>query len=104
MNTTLAIAIPLAVALIAALVKWIMAARQLSGKIETSEAADLWRESAAMREDYRNRIALAESRAERLEQRVDKCEDLNNLLGIDNRDLRKRIAQLEQELLEARSA
>ena len=103
MNSTLAIAIPLAVALIAALGGWIVKARQLSGKIETSEAADLWQESAAMREDYRARIAHAEARAERLEQRVDKCEDLNNLLSIDNRDLRIRITQLEKELMEARA-
>ena len=96
MNSTLAIAVPIAVALVAALGGWLVKARQLSGKIETSEAADLWAESAAMREDYRERIKHAEERAERLEQRVDNCEDVNRLL-------REHISELQKELMEAQS-
>ena len=70
MNGTLAIVVPLGVALIAALGGWLVKARQLSGKIETSEAADLWAESAAIRADCWRQLELARERIAALEKRL----------------------------------
>lgn len=70
MNGTLTVVVPVAVALIAALGGWLVKARQLSGKIETSEAADLWAESAAIRADCWKQLELARARIEMLERRI----------------------------------
>lgn len=96
MNGALTAAIPIAVALIGALVGWWRSARKLSGKIETSEATELWKESAAIRADLREEVR-------RLTDRLATCEDTNRLLAAANMELRKRVQRLEQELLEARA-
>ena len=70
MNGTIAVVVPVVVALIAALGGWMVKARQLSGKIETSEAADLWQESAAMRADCWKQLERAQARIEALEKRL----------------------------------
>ena len=70
MNGALAIAVPIAVALIAALGGWLVKARQLSGRIATSEAEDLWAESAAIRADCWKQLELARARIEALEKRL----------------------------------
>jgi membrane protein YqaA with SNARE-associated domain len=49
------------------LVTWLVAVRRFSGKVETSEARDLWAESAAIREWSRRRIEDLEARVETLE-------------------------------------
>lgn len=61
--TTVAVAI----ALLGPLGAYIVAARRLSGKIGTSEASDLWAESASIRRDYAQRLEIANERIEVLE-------------------------------------
>ena len=92
------ILIPIGVAFVTALGAYLASVRRLSGKIGTSEAEDLWAESASIREDYRVRINIAEERARRLEERVDKLEDLNQLLSLDNRDLRMQLSDCQREM------
>lgn len=98
-------------AALAALGSYIAASRRLSGKIATSEADSLWKESASIREDYRSRIAEAERRQAHLEERLAKVEERNIELGQENVELRasnaekslviercqSRLAQLERE-------
>lgn len=72
---------PSIVALIAALAApiatYIVAARRFSGKVETTEAADLWKESRDIRKWSRERI-------EQLERRVTHLEE-------ENEELRERL-------------
>jgi hypothetical protein len=58
---------PFAAALIGSLVTWLLAMRRFSGKIETTEARDLWAESASIREWSRQRIEALERRVNDLE-------------------------------------
>lgn len=70
----LELAVPVVVALLAALGGWLVAARRLSGRIATSEAADLWKEAGAIRNDYRARLAMSDERVKDLELRLRDCE------------------------------
>jgi hypothetical protein len=92
---------PLIAAVIAAtvgpLLAYIAATRKLSGKIATSEAADLWAESGKIREDYRNRLGHADLRAAALEERVARLEHRNSELARENFDQARRIDTLERE-------
>lgn len=76
-----------AAALIGALASYIVAARRFSGKIETTEAKDLWAESRAIRKWSQERIetlnglvARLETRNAELETRVDHLEAENEAL------------------------
>ena len=92
------IGVPIAVALVTAFGAYLASVRRLSGKIGTSEAEDLWAESADIRKDYRAQLLMEQQRTARLEQRVDKLEDLNNLLTLDNRDLRIQLSECQRGL------
>jgi chromosome segregation ATPase len=83
------------VASIAAIGTYIAAARKLSGKIGTSEAGQLWQESASMRDDYRTRIASSDQRIVSLEERVAMLEKANNELAHQNFELVAANSQLE---------
>jgi len=67
------------VGLAAPVVSYLVAARRFSGKIETTEARDLWSESKAIRDWSRKRI-------EALEKRVQELEDENEKLRREFRD------------------
>jgi predicted RNase H-like nuclease (RuvC/YqgF family) len=90
-------------AFLTALGAWLVKARQLSGKIRTSEADELWAESRAMREEYRDRLHQIEQRNRDLEDRIERCEDANRLLDAGNRELRDLNAELENLLEEERA-
>lgn len=65
---------PSVVAIIVALIgpvgAYLIAARRFSGKIETTEARDLWAESASIREWSRRRIEALEAENARLRQEM----------------------------------
>jgi hypothetical protein len=61
-------AIALLAALVGPLITYLVAARRFSGKIETTEARDLWAESASIRDWSRRRIVALEKRVETLEE------------------------------------
>jgi FtsZ-binding cell division protein ZapB len=89
--------VALVVATIGPLVAYLGASRKLSGKIDTSEAADLWLESSRIRDDYRNRLDKANVRIVELETRVAHLEGENNSLVRENISLHARIDTLERE-------
>lgn len=60
--------IALVAALAAPVVTYIVAARRFSGKIETTEAADLWKESRDIRKWSKERIESLEARVAHLEE------------------------------------
>lgn len=66
------------------LAAYLVAKRQFSGEIETSDAKELWAESRAIRKWSSERIRELEDRNEALEARVDHLED-------ENRELRTRL-------------
>jgi chromosome segregation ATPase len=89
-------------AFIAALGAYFAASRRLSGKIGTSEAAQLWSESQAMRADYRSQIATANERTLSLEHRVANLERDNNALVRENLELGAKVREYEQTIAELR--
>jgi hypothetical protein len=103
MNAT-AILIPIAVAIIAALGAYLASARKLSGKIGTSDAAELWKESASIRQDYREELRLANERSRKLEESVDKLNDVNQLLALDNQDVRAQLGACQRELAQLKAS
>lgn len=93
---------PILAASVAAIGAYIAASRRLSGKIDTSEAGQLWAESASIREDYRNRISIAEARTLSLEQRVATLERDNSELARENGSLSARNLLLQHKMDELR--
>lgn len=86
---------PLIIAITAAvagpLAAWITAARKLSGKIDTTDADQLWAESASIREDYRSQLLSRDQRISSLEARVASLEQENNALVRENLNQASRI-------------
>lgn len=72
--------IAIVVGLTAPLVSYLVAARRFSGKIETTEARDLWAESKAIRDWSQQRIDTLNGVVERLEARVELLEEENDAL------------------------
>lgn len=68
----------------AAIASVLVSARKFSGKIDSTEASELWEESRSIREDYRTRIEVLER--ENAELREGRSKD------------RERIARLEARL------
>ena len=75
---------PALIALIVALVgpvgAYLVAVRQLSGKIKNSDASELWEESRSIREWSTARNKELTEQIERLETRVDELEEENRQL------------------------
>lgn len=91
----LTVLIPVAVAIVAPIGAYIVAARRMSGKIETSDANALWEESRSIREDYRARLTSVTDRARELEARVAKLESINDALSRENYELKVQIIRME---------
>jgi polyhydroxyalkanoate synthesis regulator phasin len=70
-------------------IAYFVATRRLSGKITTSEAADLWKESSAIRDDYRGQLQAAWGRIKDLEA------DLRTVRQ-ENEELRTEINRLKR--------
>jgi regulator of replication initiation timing len=71
----------------APLLTYVVAARRFSGEISHSEATDLWKESASIREDYRQRIDTLEERLRTIESEnralkgeIRRCVEENEML------------------------
>jgi chromosome segregation ATPase len=94
------------VALIGPLVTYLIAARKFSGKIGSSDAAELWTESRSIRDWSAARIAELNQLVGRLEGRVGVVESQNAGLSHENealaeqvRDLTDTITQLRAEIV-----
>jgi chromosome segregation ATPase len=91
-----AIVVPVLLAVIAPIGAYLLAARKMSGKIGTSDATELWRESKSIRDDYRTRISGLVERIRELELRSDKLEDMNTVLVRENNRLATKVTELEE--------
>jgi chromosome segregation ATPase len=91
----LAVLFPILVAIFAPLGAYFLAARKMSGKIKTTDADALWKESSSIREDYRAQLASAAERTRDLESRVARLEGQNNELVQENFKLKHKIQELE---------
>lgn len=77
--------------------------RRLSGKIGTSEAADLWAESKSLREDAAQKLAISDNRVSALEVRVRELERDNTTLSRENFDLVRKQSVDETDIKALRS-
>jgi predicted RNase H-like nuclease (RuvC/YqgF family) len=88
--------IALIAATISPVVAYLIAARQFSGKIETSNAADLWNESKNIREWAMQRIRSLESTVNTLEGRVRELEKHSDSLAREKRQLERDLARCQE--------
>lgn len=86
---------PAMLAVIAPILAYLAAARKFSGKIETTDADQLWAEAGAIRNDYKVRLHQADERILSLEGRTAKLEGVNTELANENRTLRQKVETLE---------
>lgn len=88
----------IAVGVVAAVGGYLVSRRQTSGSVSTSNAADLWEESRAIRLELRD--TLADERAERirLEERLAAETAERRRLEEQNRELLRRVAALEARM------
>jgi predicted nuclease with TOPRIM domain len=89
--------IGLAAAIGAALLTYLGVVRRTSGKIATTEASQLWAESAAIRESFREENEVLRQRIDRLEAMVDQLNGDNRALRQLNSQLAERVRLLEAE-------
>jgi chromosome segregation ATPase len=85
-------------AALGALGSYLAVARKLSGKINTSDATELWNESRSIREWSAERIATLTAEVSELEQRVEVVEGHNLALVNDKAKLLDQIQGLMKEL------
>lgn len=96
MDSSAALALALAAAVVGPLGAYIVAARRLSGKIATSDADSLWTEARSMRDEYRVRLGEANEQIGKLRERVAvvekenaDCLHRNSLLNAEIADLKR---------------
>jgi chromosome segregation ATPase len=100
---------PTLIAIVAAIAgplgAYLVAARRFSGKIASSDATDLWKESSAIREWSGSQIAALSENVTRLEQRVRDLENAerelareNTVLVRENEKLHGQVRALSTEL------
>lgn len=75
---------------------YLVAAKQLSGRIKDSDATELWAESRSIREWSAGRIKELTDQISRLELRLDEIEGMNRALAAENAHL-KLLLEKEQE-------
>lgn len=97
---------PTLIAIIAAiaapLVTYLVAARRFSGKIESSDAKELWAESRAIRDWSQGRIAVLDATVTRLETRVGVLERNNDTLFQENQILTRQVHDLNLTIVDLR--
>jgi len=100
--TLIAAAISAISVVLGPIIAYVAASRRLSGKIQTSEAKDLWRESASIRDDYRARLKEALFHIGQLEKSNSELRsELNDMklrmsdVIIENNQLRRKISDLQ---------
>ena len=96
MNTTILVAV-LGI-IFAPILSYALAARRLSGKIETSAAEDLWAESRSIREDLTQRNEFLLGRIATLEEKVEQLEKRNRELYFENGKLRRHLDEQERTI------
>lgn len=92
---TAATIVTLISAFIGSLGAYLVAARQFSGRIDQSEATDLWEESRSIRDWSAKRIAELEHRVDILESNNERLIQKNVGLMAELASANKRIVELE---------
>lgn len=80
-------------AIVAGLASYLAAARKLSGKINTSDAAELWTESRSIREWSAERISALSTQVSELEHRIEVVEGYNLALVNEKQQLLQQIQE-----------
>jgi septal ring factor EnvC (AmiA/AmiB activator) len=83
-----------AIALVTSLATYLVAARNLSGKIKNSDASELWAESRSIREWSTERVKELDEHIDRLEDRLSEVEKANHILTEENRKLTRELFEL----------
>ena len=96
------IILAVAAALLGPLGAYIVAARRMSGKIATSDASDLWKESAAIRtslqlrnEQLQGVITKYQARLDAAEARITQLEELHMNMYLENGNLKRMVENHE---------
>lgn len=89
-------------AIVGPLIAYLTAARKLSGRVATTDADELWAESRALRDDYREQLTVTQGRQARLEERVADLEKRNTDLARENVELRREAAEAERTITDLR--
>jgi uncharacterized coiled-coil DUF342 family protein len=84
-------------AVVAPAVAYLIAIRKTSGRIQTTEASQLWDEAEKLRIEYRQEIKDLRDLVETLRGRMDELAQDNKHLREENTMLLKRIAVLEAD-------
>lgn len=77
---------------------YLVAARQFSGRIESSDAKELWAESRSIRDWSQERITTLNQQVVRLETRIDQLEGGNRELSRENTALARENATLAEKV------
>ena len=85
--------IALVVAFVGPVGAYLVAVRQLSGKIKTSDASELWEESRSIREWSTARNKELNEHIKELEARLDALEKTNRELMEENRQLKAQLGR-----------
>lgn len=89
---------PIVSALLVAIVGYVTLIRKTSGRIETSEAAELWEEARHLREVYRGDLTRLRERIFELEAEVDRLEaELDNYRA-QLRELRRENVTMDRRI------
>lgn len=83
-------------ALVAALGAYIVALRRFSGKVGSSEASDLWKESSSLRQWTADRMKEQDQLITALRERVAGLETRNGDLVLKNTSLLRRVEECEK--------
>lgn len=86
------------IALAAPIAAYLAAVRRFSGKIGSSDAAELWAESRSIRDWSQIRITQLNELVARLEEKVDECVLVNEKLRELSHEKDDKIALLEHEI------
>src|SRR6266487_5469775 len=86
------------------LVAYLIGAKKLSGRINTSEAGMLWEEARNLRSEYKTEVGDLRDIVVKLRDRVNELEKKNDILYLENGELHKEVLHLRSEnsLLKAR--
>lgn len=87
-----------AIALVTSLATYLVAARNLSGRIKNSDASELWAESRSIREWSTERVRELDEHIDRLEDRLGIVEKANHALTEENMRLNRELFELRNNL------
>jgi hypothetical protein len=80
---------------IAAAFTYLIAIRRASGRVETTEASELWEEAREMRDDYRKQLETALILIDKLRDRIGELEKINTDLQLQLLGLLRRVDDIE---------